>query len=244
MKPINRLLLASLASATLIACSDNDPTVSDPEPAPIDAQFSVSITNLTYAQPFSPVAVMLHRSGYTAFVDGETANGAFERLAEAGDNSGVLGDAAANAAFIASTSTAGPLPPLSRSSALNLDVPTADLGDLKLSVVSMLVHTNDAITGTNAFDLSGMGVGDRRVISGPTWDAGTEANSETAATLPGPDFGGEGFNAARDDTLDRVRIHAGVVTSASSEFGLPTSALTERHRFLNPSSRIVVTRTR
>lgn len=61
--------------------------------------------------------------------------------------------------------------------------------------------------------------------------------------MPGPDFGGEGFNAARDDIIDRVRFHQSVVTSVSTESGLATSDLLERHRFLNPSSRIVVTRT-
>ena len=54
----------------------------------------------------------------------------------------------------------------------------------------------------------------------------------------------KGLTRARDDRIDRVRFHNGVVTSASPEFGLPTSSLGEQHRFLNPSARIVVTRTR
>ncbi|MEM6985134.1 MAG: spondin domain-containing protein [Pseudomonadota bacterium] len=248
MKRQATLLLCAIASTLLVACSDSNNdnnTVTDPVvPPTTDAQFDVSVTNLTFAQPFSPVAVMLHRSGFNSFVDGQSASTEIERLAEGGDNSSLLATAQATPAHIASVSTAGPVPPQSRSATLTLDVPVADLSDLRLSVVSMLVHTNDGITGTNAFDLSNMSVGDSRSISGPTWDSGTEANTETGATLPGPDFGGEGFNPVRDDLIDSVRIHAGVVTSASATFGLPSSNLVERHRFLNPTSRIVVTRVR
>ena len=43
------------------------------------------------------------------------------------------------------------------------------------------------------------------------WDSGTEANSETAATIPGPAGGGEGFNATRDDS-DTVSFHSGVIS--------------------------------
>ncbi len=61
--------------------------------------------------------------------------------------------------------------------------------------------------------------------------------------MPGPDFGGEGFNPARDDLFDRVHFNQGAVTSASVESGLATSSLEERHRFDNPSTRIAITRT-
>lgn len=88
-----------------------------------------------------------------------------------------------------------------------------------------------------------------------TWDAGTEANTETAATMPGPAAsaaggGGEaaGYDVVRDDLADAVRLHQGVVTSANaddpSREGLSTSVLTEAHRFDFPTSRVVITRTR
>ena len=43
---------------------------------------------------------------------------------------------------------------------------------------------------------------------------GTEANTETAATIPG--LGGEGTNLTRDDIIDRVRFHQGVVTNTGT----------------------------
>ncbi len=234
---------ALLASAVLTACGgSSSSTVIDPPTSAENAQFDIRVTNLTNAQPLSPVAIMMHRSGFHSFVDGEAASLALETLAEGGNNADVLGEAEAAVQYISSVSTDGPVGPRAISPVATLTAPVADLADLRLSVISMLVHTNDAFTGTNAVDISNMAVGASMTFTGPTWDSGTEANSETAASIPGPDFSGEGFNAARDDIIDRVRFHQSVVTNASEEFGLATSSLEERHRFLNPSSRIVVTR--
>ena len=72
------------------------------------------------------------------------------------------------------------------------------------------------------------------------YDAGTEADSEEAATIPGPAGGGEGFNVARDDQADRVSMHSGVV---SNNDGFATSNLTEQHRFDNPVVQIRIERT-
>jgi len=207
------------------------------------AKFEVRLTNLTNAQPMSPVAVIMHKSGFNNFMDGEVASQDLELLAEGGDNSTLLSQAQAATEHVASGSTTGPVVPRAISDAVVLDVPTDDLSNLRLSVVTMLIHTNDAFTGSNAEDISNMTVGQSITINAPVWDSGTEANSELGTTMPGPDFNGEGFNAARDDMIDKVRIHQGVVSNASIEAGLPTSDLVERHRFLNPGARIVVTRT-
>ena len=243
MNNLAKFAALALSAAVLTACGGSSSNSNSNTPA-TDARFEVRVTNLTNAQPLSPVAVIMHSSGFNNFIDGERASVAVEMLAEGGDNSQVLSEAeAATATYIASASTAGPvLPRSSTDTPLTLDVPASELADLRLSVMTMLVHTNDAFTGLNATDISDMEVGSSRTFNAPTWDAGTELDSELAGTLPGPDFGGEGFNAARDDRIDRVRFHNGAVTNADPTFGLPTSGLEEQHRFLNPSSRIVVTR--
>ncbi|MGI9283362.1 MAG: spondin domain-containing protein [Endozoicomonas sp.] len=69
--------------------------------------------------------------------------------------------------------------------------------------------------------------------------SGTEANTESAGTMPGPADNGEGFNSARDDFADEVRMHSGVVTS---DDGLSGSVLTQEHRWDNPTVRVVITR--
>lgn len=236
MKHLHELSLLALFGVLVGACGDDDP------PPPGDVQLQVRITNLTNAQPLSPVAVIMHRSGFNSFMDGEVASTALEILAEGGDNTDVLSEARDADEHVASGTTVGPVPPRTISPPVTLTVPFAALTDLRLTVLSMLVHTNDAFTGVNA-----AGVGSRVVsgsvrLTGPTWDAGTEANNERGDSMPGPDFAGEGFNAARDDPINRVRFHQGVVTQASVESGFAASSLLERHRFDNPTSRIVVTR--
>lgn len=256
MNHVLKLGAIVLATTLLAACSSNDdnddgmdtnpPAVVPPvDGGPVaggDAIFEISITNLTNAQPLSSVAVMLHQSGFNSFIDGETSSIALEMLAEGGSNADVLSEVQAAAEHIDSGSTTGPVPPRTISDAVSLTVPADDLDNVRLSVISMLVRTNDAFTGTNAANVSNMAVGDIRTMNGPTWDSGTELNSETSGTMPGPGFGGEGFNAVRDDIIDRVRFHGGVVTNESADFGLATSDLQEVHRFLNPTSRITVTR--
>jgi hypothetical protein len=244
MKPTFKFGALLIVSSILAACSsdsDNGNVVVTPLPDQ-DAQFEITVTNLTNAQPLSPVAIMLHNAGFHSFIDGETSSTALELLAEGGDNSEVLAEAQAALQHLAAASTEGPIPPSAISPAVSLSVPADQLDDLRLSVITMLVHTNDAFSGANAANVSGMAVGETRTMNGPTWDSGTEANSETRATMPGPDFGGEGFNAERDDPVNLVRFHQSVVTSESAEFGLPTSDLRDRHRFLNPTTRITVTR--
>ncbi|MFK8020534.1 MAG: spondin domain-containing protein [Pseudomonadales bacterium] len=219
------------------------PAPEPPPPVVADATFEVTVSNLTLAQPMSPVAVVLHRAGFNSFIDGETSSLALELLAEGGDNTDVLGEAVAADEHLTSMSSEGPIAPSSIGSPIVLTVPEDQLDDMRLTVISMLVHTNDAFTGANGANVSSMAVGDTIRLTGHTWDAGTENNDEQGASMPGPDFGGEGFNSNRDDIIDRVRFHQGAVTAASVESGDANSDLAERHRFDNPTSRISITRT-
>ena len=103
----------------------------------------------------------------------------------------------------------------------------------------MLGNTNDAFTGINSWSLANLEVGATYTTVSPAYDAGTEANTESAATVPGPAANGEGFSPSRDDT-GFISMHPGVV---SSDDGLSTSALTVEHKFDNPVIRIQITRT-
>ena len=108
----------------------------------------------------------------------------------------------------------------------------------KLSLISMMVNTNDGFTGLNAIDVSSMSVGDMQYYKTFAYDAGTEANSEAPGTIPGPADGGEGFNSAREE-INKVAMHPGVV---GQDDGLSTSVLTSLHKFDNPLLAVTVTR--
>ncbi|ASP49006.1 spondin domain-containing protein [Cognaticolwellia beringensis] len=219
------------------------------------AVYTVQLTNLTYGQPFSPAAVVLHEPGFNTFIDGETASLGLEQLAEGGDPTGLMSEALAATQYLDAVTTPGATPPRSIGVMSTLLVPLLDIDDLRISFTTMLVDTNDAFTGLNSANISNMTVGQTISFMAPTWDAGTEANTETASTMPGPAASGAGgggasagFDATRDDLFDLVHFHRGVVTSANasdgSKEGLSTSVLTEADRWDNPTARIVVTRTR
>ncbi len=241
-----RKLLVPAMCLAIVACSDDDFELTPvtplpaPEPAPTptpqpaaEYEFMITTTNLTNAQPMSPIGVALHTEGQF-FRVGETASAQLEDLAESGMNAGLLGLSVVNA----SASSDGPLGP---GASVELMVTTDSLEQQKLSIISMMVNTNDGFTGLNSLDVSSMAVGDTVSFRTVAYDAGTEANSEAAGTIPGPADGGEGFNAARDDVINVVAMHPGVV---GSDDGLRTSVLNSAHKFDNPLLALTITRTK
>lgn len=240
-KRISNKLLTSLAPLTLAmvlsACggsSNNNtsatPTPVPPPPPPPTMEYQVTVTNLTNAQPLSPLTLVLHQSGEIWQV-GQAASVMLETLAESGDNSGVMA-----ADFVLSNATNGEvlLPGLQA----QLTISTTDATASKLSLATMLVNTNDAFSGLNAIDLSGLEVGSTIMFKTVVYDAGTEGNSEMPGTIPGPADGGEGMNVARDD-VDFVAMHPGVV---SGDDGLTASVLTGAHKFDNPAMSVKIMR--
>ena len=239
-----QVLLVGISAIVFAACSDNDndptpPPPPPPPPPPAMASFDVTVTNLTNAQPLSPVAVIAHQVGYSVFTIGSAATAGLETLAEGGDNSMLIMEADADMNVLASGSGAAPIGPAG-SETVTIDVLESDVPNLRFSVSTMLVNTNDAISGINGVDVSGLAEGDAWSGRGIVYDAGTEANTEAPGTIPGPADGGEGFNAARDDRDDRVVMHTGVI---SQDDGHATSALTGQHKFDNPAVMVRIERT-
>jgi len=185
------------------------------------------------------LAVIAHQSGYAVFSVGSAATAGLEVLAEEGDNADLLAEADADAMVVVSVAGAAmPIGPAA-SETVTIEMLASELPDLLLSVSTMLVNTNDAFTGINGVPIGAMAVGDVLTRDGVAYDAGTEADSEEAADIPGPAGGGEGLNVARDDQADIVSMHAGIV---SQDDGFASSDLTEQHRFDNPVARIRVER--
>lgn len=218
------IVLSAVFALVLAACNDsNDAALRD---------YRITLTNLSNGQPVSPLAVVLHRTGYRAFVPGQAASDAVEALAEGGDPGPLLSAAMVDARVLDSGRTDAALAP-GASAILRLGT---GAGDVHLSLLGMLVKTNDGFVALDDVDLSAIASGQQTVYHGLVYDAGTEANSETAATVPG--LGGQGLDSQRDD-IDRIVVHAGVV---SRDDGLASSGLTEAERFDNPALRVVVER--
>lgn len=225
-KPIQFAAIVFASTVLMLqGCNDNDSTTAK--------TYSVSVTNLTNNQALSPIGAILHNSGYHAYSLGDAADNALEILAESGDNSALLGSAAADTMVIDTTSGSGMIAP-GNSETINV---LGYSNNSRLTLATMLVNTNDAFSAIDAVDISELVSGESLVLYANVYDAGTETNSEAAADVPGQ--GGEGFNASRDDR-NFVAVHAGVV---SMDDGLTGSALDQSYRFDNPVAKIVVTRT-
>lgn len=241
---ITRIITLLLSASAIAACGDNPdfdplptPDVQTPPP-PAMATFDVTVSNLTNSQPLSPVAVVAHVDGYSAFEVGTAATPGLEVLAEGGDNSDFIAEADADANVLATASGAGPIGPAGQET-IRIEVLESDVPNLAISTSTMLVNTNDAITMLNALDVSSLAAGESMTVRTIAYDAGTEANSEEAIHIPGPAGGGEGFNAARDDIADRVAMHVGVV---SQDDGFASSDLTGQHKFDNTVAAVRVER--
>lgn len=241
----NRLIIPALAlCAFWLQGCDNDnnnrtTTVPPPPPPPAMASFDIAVTNLSNAQPLSPIAVIGHQDGYALFTVGVSASAGLEEMAEGGDNTTLIAAAMADPLALVTASGAAPIGPAG-SETVTITVLESNLATLRISVATMLVNTNDAFTAIDAVPVGSMALNDTRQMTAIAYDAGTEADTESAAHIPGPAGGGEGFNAARDDDADRVAMHSGVI---SQDDGLSSSGLSEQHRFDNPVMRLRITRT-
>lgn len=220
-----------LAASVLVACGGGNGRV--------ERSYEVKLTNITQNQPLAPAAVVFHNGDFTGWQIGSAASDGLEHLAESGNPAMFLAEADAVDAFAAEPASEMPVGPGGQASIVVefVTLPRDDL--IELSVATMPVNTNDGFTGISGLDVTDLEMGESTTFLTPLYDAGTEFNDETADTIPGPAAGGEGFNAARDDIVDQVTRHPGVVTQGN---GYAESALNESHRMDNPIMQVTVTR--
>lgn len=233
---MKRLLVTSLISVTLLSvygCAKDDDAMQSS-----NATYEITVTNLTNHQVLTPPAAILHNASYSPWTLGSAASTGLEKLAEGGDTTDFIATATADGGVVASRVLSAT--PFAPGVSVMESVMVATTSPMYLSLASMLANTNDAFAGVNMQMISDLAVGESRSMMAMAYDAGTEANTETAATIPGPAGGGTGYDAARDDILDKVTIHAGVITM---DDGLSTSVLDESYRWNGPVAKITVKRT-
>lgn len=148
-------------------------------------QFEVTITNITQGQSFTPQLVVTHSRNARLFELGDEASPGLEQLAEGGAT-GPLQDEVANATREATT-IEGLLEP-GRSVTTVIGARKSD----RLSVAAMLIPTNDTFMALNAVPLPWSVRSAEHWV--PAYDAGTEANDQDCARMPGPRCGGEGYS--------------------------------------------------
>ena len=233
MKTLYRAALASIALSTMPAANATD--------------FNVEIVNLTNGIWYTPFLVAAHPDGTSLFTTGQPASASLQAMAEGGDIAGLVSDLQTLGATIAADPAGGLLPP---AMSTNVDLNTDGTSNVRLSVVAMLLPTNDAFAGLNSVMVPTEP--GRYVFNVPAYDAGTEANDELliagggAPGVPGmpADPGGlagtGGTGAAGTDANTTVHIHRNSLGDTDPAGG--TSDLDSRvHRWLNPVVRVIVT---
>lgn len=171
-------------------------------------QWQVTIENLTPpgpgalgSQPLSPPLFVVHSGKADVWSVGGIASHPVAAIAEDANNAPAE-SALAQVRGVRSVSTGagGPIP----SGQSRTYVVETRGSATKLSVVTMLVNTNDAFTGLDSLRLRGHSLS----RSTAAYDAGSEKNNELAAFIPGPCCG----NAfARDPEGELIHKHPGIL---------------------------------
>ncbi len=211
------------------------------------AEYSITITNLTRGIYFTPILVTAHPDSASLFAAGETASTSLQAMAEGGDISGLVADLQAVSATSVENPAQGLLAPGAyTTTTLNTD---GSPGNTQLSVVAMMLPTNDGFIGLNSAYLPTQ-VGQTMTYDVNAYDAGTEANDEVRGSgapgepgfpAPGPvgeasGMNGTGINASVEGS---VHIHRNVLGDFSATEGVSDIDATV-HRWLNPVARVTV----
>ena len=198
--------------------------------------YKVTIRNLTLGQVFSPPVVAAHPGSIQAFRAGKPASKPLEIMAEDGANNDLV-EALENAGANVSVAD-GPVPP-GKKSVVFVD---ADNGNSYITVLGMLVTTNDAFVGLNAVDPAEQG---RSVYRAIAYDAGTEVNDEDCAHIPGPPCGNgkqEAITPGENGTDEGgvVHVHSGVHNLPNLSAAAETTAYVDarQHDWRNPVAEI------
>jgi hypothetical protein len=174
MRRIAIAVLAILCTAALLI-----PAASGSESR--SREWRVTITNLTPAgsQPLSPPLFAVHSNRADVWSVGEIANHGVAAIAEDANNapleSALAGNPNVRDVF---TGAGGPIMP---GTSRTYMVETSGRFN-RLTVLTMLVNTNDAFTGLDSLRAHGHGA----TLNRRAYDGGSERNNEDADFIPGP----------------------------------------------------------
>lgn len=195
------------------------------------ADFHVTITNLTHSINFTPILVASHRRPVSIFELGTPASEDLSAIAEGGDVGPMTTTLNHDSQVVDVQNSGGLLGP---GESVTVIV-SGEHGAKFISVASMMLPTNDGFIGLDSAEVSKHGPVS---FYSPGYDAGSEANDELCANIPGPTCGGVGSSPGIGNPGDEnyVHIHRGI-------HGIG-DLLADRYDWRNPVARITVIRIR
>jgi hypothetical protein len=199
--------------------------------------YEVTVTNVTRGQIMSPPIVVVHDPAIKLFEVGQPASDELAAVAEDADATGMLAYLAGMMGNgVDDYAIADDVVMPGQSVTLQVD---AQRGCRVLSLVSMLVTTNDGFVGIDSTPLNGCGTvitpSARHgiAIAATAYDAGSEANTESCEHIPGPPCGSH-FVRVTDGAEGYVHVHAGI-----HGIGDLTPAM---HDWRNPAAEVWINR--
>lgn len=204
----------------------------------------LEITNLTHGLHFTPIFINAHGADDHIFQSGTDASDALQAMAEGGDIS-ALSTAAVAGSVSSENPVDGLLAPSTSTNVTDLDTGT----NTHLSVVAMLLPTNDGFVGLDGWEIP-EAAGTYTVYLN-AYDAGTEANDEIINGMgmpgdagipaaPGGDGGSGATGVTNTESNTTVHIHRGNVGDTDDSAGI-SDVDSRIHRWLNPVAKLVVT---
>ena len=150
--------------------------------------FDVTVENLTDGgQHFTPPLIAIHRGALSFFAVGQPASMGIQQIAENGNLDPMINRVSASrhlSSYAVAVSGEGLEGPLAPGEAVTVPL-SANPGSEFVSVVSMLICSNDGFTGTSGTKLPNT-VGEEIHLYLSAFDAGTEVNTQDFADLVPP----------------------------------------------------------
>jgi len=163
-----------------------------------DRTYSVTVTNITKATQFTPIAAASHTRAIALFELGQPASTALADVAESGSIGALAADLEASSAVNAIASTEGLL---AAGDSVTFEI-TSNRRTRNFSMAAMILPTNDTFVALDTVRLPSYGTVTYRAAA---YDAGSEPNDELCANIPGPTCGGEG--RSEDDSNAEGFVH-------------------------------------
>lgn len=187
--------------------------------------YYVTITNMTPNQTLSPPLLAIHSPGLVVWTPGQPASEGVARIAEDGDTKPLAMALKESGKVDSLYAAKNPIMP---GKAVRYML-TANTDFSVLSIVTMLVTTNDGFTGINGMPLPW---GSSKSLV-PAWDAGSEANTESCEHIPGPPCGSHNVRVT-EGAEGAIYLHPGILGKGALS--------AERFSWSNPVAKITVER--
>ena len=214
--------MKKLLLLTMLVCAASISSAADKGAS----KYSVTITNVIKGQPLTPAVVAIHGAGYNLFKLGQEASQGLQELSKDGVTATLVAELDAKRSVVGTATGSGVVLP-----GMSETIEFMANGRKRISMVSMLARTNDAIAASRGMRLP-VRKGQKVAYYLGVYDAGAEINTESCSDIPAPPCMNPMSGPAEGEGF--VHAHPGV-------FGIKDLQVL-RDTFGNIAAKVVITK--